>query len=164
MSEFNAEEFIHNMKHDNTADVDAAFAALSKELPETEYKAAVDAIETELLSEIKEDIDEEGGIEGFKKEIKEQIANDPDYKIEDLQSSFQMVLNISRVKGDAASPPVKAFVAAAAKLTDAEYNSKKSLLKPLIAFADTAVPSKPAKPKPIKLKAANPQPNPFRKP
>jgi hypothetical protein len=48
----------------------------------------------------------------------------------------QMFLHIGKAKGDKASPLVKAFVAAAAKLTDEEYNSYDGIIKPMNAMAD----------------------------
>jgi hypothetical protein len=52
MSEFDAEEFLSSIDPKSTEDIDRAFAALAKELPETEYKDAIDAIEAALVGSV----------------------------------------------------------------------------------------------------------------
>jgi hypothetical protein len=61
------------------------------------------------------------------------------------------MFQISKAKGDEASPLTKAFLDAAAKLTDEEYNSIQCGAKPLLAVVDAAAKER------VKSK-----PNPFR--
>ena len=64
----------------------------------------------------------------------------------------QVILHISKEKGDKASSLIKAFVAAAQKLTDVEYNSLEVAKKPLMAVVDAVAEEQAIK-----------KPNPFRK-
>jgi predicted phage tail protein len=52
----------------------------------------------------------------------EEIADVQD-KLEDGQAIMQIVLNIAKIKGDAASPAIKAYVEEMKKLSSGEYNT-----------------------------------------
>jgi hypothetical protein len=150
MPEFNVENFLRSLNEDEGAEgVDKAFAALSAKLPEAEYRAAVDSIEKWLESGLQKQI-KENGVRGTKSRIREEAKDTP---LSAAQISSQVVLHISKTKGDEASPLVKAFVRAAEKLTDEEYNSVQCAVKPMMAAIDAVVKEQAiAKPNPFRQK------------
>jgi hypothetical protein len=135
MSDFDAREFFHSLNdEEGAAGVDNAFAALSKTLSPTDFKAAVDAIEDDFIKELREEIRTQGAtaVKGTTAEHLKEAG------LPAAQATAQLFLHIARVKGDQASPLVRAFVAAAEKLTDDEYNSVECAKKPMMAAIDAA--------------------------
>jgi hypothetical protein len=111
MIEFNAEEFLDSLKEEEgTESVDKAFAALSAQLPEPQYKAAVTAVEKTIFQEVAEWIEKDGVAE-VKRQIRERAKADADdpHVVSLAQTLAQIMLQISKAKGDEASPLVKAF-------------------------------------------------------
>jgi hypothetical protein len=92
----------------------------------------------------------ENGVRGTKSRIREEAKDTP---LSAAQISSQVILHISKTKGDEASPLVKAFVRAAEKLTDEEYNCVQCAVKPMMAAIDAVVKEQAiAKPNPFRQK------------
>jgi hypothetical protein len=133
--DFDAREFMRKLDGASGPDaIDAAFAELAGKLSREDYRQAVTAVEEQFLTPLREDI-RKNGVEHARQQLKQDIArkNDSGETVRDAQNLAQVFLNLSRVKGRSASAPVKAFVRAAAKLTDAQYNSADCATAPLLA-------------------------------
>ena len=91
-------------------------------------------------------------------------ATDPydiaDYKnaLEDLQSCFQVVLNIAKIKGDTASNFIKVHVDELKKLSSEEYNSCYGLLQATYNIQNKLTP---ADLEPAQIAKLPAKPNPF---
>lgn len=172
MPTFNAEEFIEDIDQLKTTEaIDEAFSDVFA-LPTAERKAAADALEKAYWSETEEDFANDIRERGFSI-VKETVREDfydavkdcfeagqvisREEAIEVAQLSAQVFFNIRELKGDDASPALKAYVAAAAKLTDEEYNDEYCFIKPMEATIDAVAKSEgllkvnPLRKDPIKL-------------
>ena len=136
--------------------MDKAFAPIFA-LPAAERKAAADALEGELIAifeESRADIRKDGLAE-TKRQASESFEGASSQRILDAQVSIQTMFNISKLKGNKTSPLLKAFVAAAKKMTDEEYNSEKCGLTSVLAVIDALAKSEGLlKPNPLRSKPA----------
>jgi hypothetical protein len=147
---FGAEHFIQSLTNAKGPEpVDAAFANLAAMLPRKDYRQAIDAIENKMLEPFRT-----GSAEDARRSLQasmQEPGNDDENSVQEAQAVAQIFLNLSRIKGKEASPLVKSFVRAAARLTDAQYNSTECVTTPLLALIDTA--AKPTlKPNPFRPK------------
>ena len=139
----------------STEAIDQAFAGLSA----AERSAVADHVEKCFLQGIEKDKDEfrQKGPAAIKLEFQTKqidLATLAEY-IKRQQLSIQLFSKVREIKGKNTSPFMKAFVKAAAKLTDEEYNGIECIAKPLNAVID-AVAKKEGllKPNPLRQKNA----------
>ncbi len=84
------------------------------------------------------------GFDAMEDEMRQDLDN--------MQGTARLFMKIAEIKGDAAHPVVKAYVAAASKLTDEQFNDPLEHLKLVMDASETVVTP------PVKLR-----PNPLRK-
>jgi len=162
------------------ADVDAVFNDIAAQKTVTR-NAALNAIETLTLSELQSNItpadlfEMRASLEArslVKNSIigdflslvglDDEMREDEKEGLDAMKLSAQIMLNLHQHKGEKASPVVKAFAAAAAKLSDAEYNTVEGQMKVLIETVASPAYAAPAAAAP--QTAAPKAGNPFRKP
>jgi hypothetical protein len=170
MSKFNADDYVNLVNHSaSPADVDAAFDKVQK-LPEGHRKTVVDAVETLFVNYWQQmagspvEIAQAKGIVAMMEKamalpqgaliVAAMEAESPAKREGQLMS--QIALNIHKIKGEAAHPIVKTYVAEAAKLSDEEYNSSMGHVRLLVTLCEKMgeiVEKKPAPPNPFRRNA-----------
>ncbi|MBI1215524.1 MAG: hypothetical protein GC185_06875 [Alphaproteobacteria bacterium] len=155
MAEFDrealADKLVSSLKSaQSPAAVDALFAQL-RPLPEKDFAFVLDAVEKKVVDSLLADFNDsdmneikavvsliesaQGSLQGqflraqFEAEVSDGAA--------DLAIS-QVFLRLSELKGEAASPFVKTYVAEAAKLSDKEYNSAFGQFSLMLRVAERA--------------------------
>lgn len=170
MTEFNAARFTARLQNAETpAEVNKMFEEITS-LSAPEQKAAIDAVEKEVVSSFTEEFSgpelsqlrlvfnaldrAKGTPQGDF--VLAQVEAMLDVEVEDAeggQAISQIFLNIHNLKGEDSAPFVKAYVDEASKLSDAEYNSSVGHMRLMLSAID-------------RVKAENkpkPPANPFRK-
>jgi hypothetical protein len=170
-----AREFVDSLSDpESPEDVDRIFSVISA-LPPAQRRAVADALEEDWLSATSQDEDEftledfrdmirEEGLPATKKYVNEEPFMDNNgHKVEGAeavklaQATTHAYFNLGLLKGNQASPLLKAFAAAARKLTTEEYNSEECARKPMCAFIDALAKSEGLlKPNPLATRGRGP--------
>ncbi len=158
--EFNANTYASQIRKARTPEtVEAIFADIAQQ-PANHQTLAINAIETQVVSEWKRGMATGAELAQMKAviDLLDATKNTPQGRlllaslerevgsVAEGQAQSLVFLKISQSKGDAADPMVKAVVAEAAKLSDEDYNSPLGVLKLMVNVAAAQAPAAPANP------------------
>jgi hypothetical protein len=132
---------------ETAAEVDAIFDQLKQEDPKT-----VQIVSDKLEANFDENCRAKGGLLLVPREARQEVLDeakktdalgDGTRELEGAQKVLQELLNIAKIKGDAASPAIKAHVDELKKLSTEEYNSLQGLYGAMFKAEDKLAPANP---------------------